>query len=88
MQWLFDSTGGRKMTLGILGILSVLTLAVLKIIDGTTAVDTIKWMVVGVTGALAVSDIGNSLKKPEVLPVVPQVLPAPIVSPDTVSPPQ
>jgi uncharacterized membrane protein YuzA (DUF378 family) len=61
MQWLFDSAGGRKMLLGIMGIVSMTILAALEIIDGNVAVETIKWIIIGVAGALAVSDVGNSI---------------------------
>jgi len=66
MQTIFDTAGGRKMLLGILGIVSMTLLAAMKIIDGVTAVDTIKWIIIGVAGALAVSDVGagiSSLRK-------------------------
>lgn len=73
MQWIFNEAGGRKMLLAILGIISMTVLACMKVIDGTTAVDTIKWIILGVAGALAVSDIGNGLaaRKPD--PVTPPV---------------
>lgn len=61
MQWLFDSAGGRKMLLGILGIVAVTVLAVVDSIEGTVAIETIKWIIIGVAGALAVSDIGKGL---------------------------
>jgi hypothetical protein len=68
MQWLFENAGGRKMLLGILGIAAITVLAALKIIDGVVAVDQIKWIIVAVAGALAVSDVGNALKKEPVEP--------------------
>jgi len=61
MQWLFDSAGGRKMLLGVLGIVAVTALALLERIEGALAVETIKWIIIGVAGALAVSDVGAGL---------------------------
>jgi di/tricarboxylate transporter len=71
MNWLFETTGGRKMLLGILGIAAMTVLACLKIIDGNEAVEQIKWVIVGVAGALAVSDVGNALKREETPPTPP-----------------
>jgi hypothetical protein len=70
MNWIFNEAGGRKMLLGILAIVCVTVLSAVKAIDGTTAVETIKWVVIGVAGALAVSDVGNAMAKkpPEVKP--------------------
>jgi hypothetical protein len=61
MQTIFDSVGGRKMLLGVLGIVAVTILAALKAIDGPQALDAIKWIILGVAGALAVSDIGTGI---------------------------
>lgn len=61
MQWLFESAGGRKMLLGILGIVALTVLAVAKVIEGAVAVETIKWVIIAVAGALAVSDVGNGI---------------------------
>jgi len=61
MAWLFDSAGGRKMVLAILGIMAVTALALGKVIEGAVAVETIKWIIIGVAGALAVSDVGNGI---------------------------
>ena len=78
MQTIFDTAGGRKMLLGILGILSMTLLAALKVIDGITAVETIKWVIIGVAGALAISDVGtgiSNLRKPDPpAPMIPPVI--------------
>jgi hypothetical protein len=56
MKWLFESVGGRKFLLGVLGIVAVTVLAGLHEIPGEAAVEAIKWMVIGVAGAVAVED--------------------------------
>lgn len=61
MQWIFESAGGRKMLLGVLGLVAVTVLALAHVIEGAVAVETIKWIIIGVAGALAVSDIGKGL---------------------------
>ena len=83
MNMIFDSAGGRKMALGILGLIGVTILAALRVIDGPQAVDTIKWIIISVAGALAVSDIGAGLAAPKVTapdPVVPPVI-QPVTNP-------
>jgi hypothetical protein len=56
MTWLFETVGGRKFLLGVIGIVSVTILAVVHEIPGEAAVEAIKWMVIGVAGAVAVED--------------------------------
>jgi len=61
MGAVFATAGGRKMLLAILGIISMTVLACVRVIDGTSAMETIKWIIIGVAGALAVSDVGAGI---------------------------
>ena len=73
MNWLFETTGGRKMFLGLIGIVGVVVLCALGKIDSTLAVDTLKWVIGLVAGAIAIDDVGKSFAAGKTAPVVPPV---------------
>mgnify|MGYP006267476413 CR=1 FL=1 len=56
MTKLFETIGGRKMLLGMLGTISITLLACLHVISGEVAVGTITALLIGTQGAIAYED--------------------------------